>query len=90
MGRKLATSCIYDTVYGGSKNMKGGSPMTTDDMMKLYSPGNWLSIDSRVQNTVEYMKKTFSQSGVEMEFSSELIIRLYWLNTAIHLQGIFY
>ena len=35
MGRKLATSCIYDTVYGGSKNMKGGSPMTTDEMMKL-------------------------------------------------------
>ena len=35
MGRKLATSCIYDTVYGGSKNMNGGSPMTTDEMMKL-------------------------------------------------------
>lgn len=35
MGRKLATSCIYDTVYGCSKKMKGGAPMTTDEMMKL-------------------------------------------------------
>ena len=49
MGRKLATSCIYDTVYGCSKNMKGGgTPMTTEEIMKL------------VINKKEFLVKVFA------------------------------
>ena len=33
---KYATSCIYDTVYGGSQNMKGGAMSTNDVIDLLY------------------------------------------------------
>ena len=36
-----ATSCIYDTIYGGAKIMNGGGYLTTTDMEKLINDKKW-------------------------------------------------